>query len=563
MKQTKSFRNKLIPIIVLSAALPLIILSIISVIRLEENLQTRYEDFSESNMQKAVQSVDIILDKYEAILYDFCADDEMMQSVNNINAGQGNSAADRNTLHERLSDICNRNKWVEGMTVYTTSGEQVFCDHMTKSPTGQEVLTDEFNVGGGNREGYSYYAESKAVRRGNEDIYLFHIGRSLADPQDMGNVLGTVVVTLDEHILKNAVEVERCHEMYIAQDGVIISAPAAQDIGMPVKQLYGGEYHIQTRIHEGTGWEFIELYSLKSYNDTLREQIAYEVLIVCGMVVILVGLAYLLTGPMIRSIHQVVAAMNQVKAGDLTVRIPEDHAMPQEIKQISQGFNDMVEQLDISIERVKKSAIEQKNAELQALEAQIDPHFLYNTLDTINWKAIEEGQMEISEMVGDLADILRYIVNDAGEETTIRKELSWLQQYVRLQQTKVGREVILRIEVPEEIRDVKIHKLLLQPFVENGIKYGFRDKVGECLLLIQMRIESDNLHIIVEDNGKGMTPEILEKLNNEEADMGAHFGIVNVRRRLKLYYSDKACMWFESEQGIFARVHILIPMCGR
>ena len=99
--------------------------------------------------------------------------------------------------------------------------------------------------------------------------------------------------------------------------------------------------------------------------------------------------------------------MNRVEEGDFSTRVEKRKNMPAEMNEIADGFNEMVKRTDLLLGQVRQAALEQKNAEISALEAQIDPHFLYNTLDTINWKAIEKEEYEISEMVGDLGDILR------------------------------------------------------------------------------------------------------------------------------------------------------------
>ena len=142
--------------------------------------------------------------------------------------------------------------------------------------------------------------------------------------------------------------------------------------------------------------------------------------------------------------------------------MPKENA-PDEIRRIASGFNNVADQVEILLKKVKKSAIEQKNAEISVLEAQIDPHFLYNTLDTINWKAIESGEFEISEMVGALADILRYSIRNVGEETTLEQEIYWLRQYILLQKNRMEHELVTEVKISEHLFSAKIHKLLIQP----------------------------------------------------------------------------------------------------
>ena len=239
----------------------------------------------------------------------------------------------------------------------------------------------------------------------------------------------------------------------------------------------------------------------------------------------------------------------------------ELYSLGSRISQKSKLFNKFVwEPVNYEgFRQLSYNAADQKNAELSALEAQIDPHFLYNTLDTINWKAIENEQYEISGMVGALADILRYTVKNAGGTASISEEIAWLKQYIMLQSAKFGKRLDVKIYMPEDVKECRIHKLLLQPFVENTIKYAFADQ-EECALNIRMKKSGEQLHILIQDNGQGMDPDMVAKLNQDECEMEGHLGIANVRKRLKLYYGGQAALYFESEVGNYTKVHLFIPI---
>lgn len=234
--------------------------------------------------------------------------------------------------------------------------------------------------------------------------------------------------------------------------------------------------------------------------------------------------------------------------------------MPAEMNEIADGFNEMVNRTDLLLGQVRQAALEQKNAEISALEAQIDPHFLYNTLDTINWKAIEKEEYEISEMVGDLGDILRYAIKNAGGITTLGEEIAWLKKYVRLQQEKLGQEIQIFCSLDSIAAKSPMHKLLLQPIAENSIKHGLHGIDRAPLLMITGRREMDGLIIEVEDNGRGMPPELLDILNQKDYHRENHFGIENARKRLRLYYGEAAALHFESSMNKYTKVTLFIPI---
>lgn len=270
-------------------------------------------------------------------------------------------------------------------------------------------------------------------------------------------------------------------------------------------------------------------------------------------------LSYLFSRTYKKAISRYREAQLRLEEGDFTVRVNLGKTVPIEVQQIGQGFNRIVTRMEQLVERTKQVAEEQRIAELSALEAQIDPHFLYNTLDAINWKAIENEQYEISELLGALADIFRHTVQDTGGMTTLGKALEWSKQYILLQSVKLGKEPELIVKVPKELREFSLHKLLLQPFVENAMKYAFLEKTGTCTLSVEAKLLGEQLHIIMEDNGVGMEEDLVKQLNSETEKMDGHVGVANVRKRLKLYYGDEAMVYFESVPRCYTRVHLFIP----
>ena len=262
--------------------------------------------------------------------------------------------------------------------------------------------------------------------------------------------------------------------------------------------------------------------------------------------------------PVLDLVGRLVYAMSEIENGNFDVQIPSVEHPANEVERIVAGFNEMSGQLKQLVEKVKQSTVDQKNAELQAMEAQIDPHFLYNTLDTINWKALEHDDFEVSNMVGALADILRYSIRNPGDMVSIGQELSWLERYTMLQKEKLDQPLMIKTEVPEELMGYRIHKLLLQPFVENAINHGFRRMTKPCCIEITMKLFGAQLYIRIRDNGCGMQQELVNELNNKNSSVGDHVGVANVRKRLELYYGEEHEMYFESREGEGTSVHLFI-----
>lgn len=557
MKKIRSLRQKLISIILSASILTIGLFAVISQIRLRESIQENMNLQMQSGLDKADQCLNMVLDKYNSILYDLCTNDNIIHLVEQINRGQDDMGVNSSSLRRELSHICNRSNGIKGIIVETVDGKKIFYDSLSHSSVKSPWMDQVQIPGVEKREQYRWL--EKPVVLGNEKVYLFQIARRLVDYEDIHRDIATAVILIDADRIRSAVESGQGIRIYLSDGDVIINAPDPADQGQPAATLYNSKHLTGTALNQLSGWTILRTQSLEPYHRTVAEQTAFQLLMALGTIAVLILIVHLTARPIIRSVDTVVKAMNRAETGDFKVQIPVDDAMTEEVRRIALGFNEMIGRIDLLLGQIRQALTDQKNAELSALEAQIDPHFLYNTLDTINWKAIEEDQFEISEMVGALADILRYAVRDAGAETTIRQEISWLDQYMLLQSARLGKKLEQDIRITDEAANCRIHKLLLQPFVENAIKHGLMKKRGACVIRITMEVVGEQLHITIEDNGHGMSRELLKRLNRDEGGNGNHLGIANVRKRLRLYYSDEAGLYFESKPDRYTRVHLFIP----
>jgi sensor histidine kinase YesM len=217
-----------------------------------------------------------------------------------------------------------------------------------------------------------------------------------------------------------------------------------------------------------------------------------------------------------------------------------------------------------SIDRlVTKLTKAQLRAELSAVEAQINPHFIYNVLDRINWVAIDNGQDRISNMLNGLASLLRYSINNIDMLVPLAAEIEWMQKYIYIQNERFGRDIIFTCEI-EDRWDFNIHKMLLQPLVENSILHGFEghEGIAEIRLLAQMR-DDGRVEITLKDNGCGINPQALKNvrsvIGNREQALSNNIGISNVSARLWHYYGKSAAMEISSCLGEGTEVRLLIP----
>ena len=554
-----TLKRRLMTNFLLTALIPVLIFASVSQINIQRGLKENLSDRIESNLTNAEKNLEMVLDKYETILYDFSTDETVLKDIRILNEGAGNLETGSMELKKKLSHICNQYTGIEGITIQLKTGKIIYYESLS-SFSAKETWADKVPVPE-IEQGTVYFGDGKPIWVNGKEHYVFYIARNIADYRVLENFQGTVVFSVKEERVQRAIASDIGSREYLLSGDVIVSAPDPERIGRKFDEIQDKKNYRYTTVKNGdSGFSICNEQPLAYYRKMAVSQWGYLFMTISVTSVIIFLLLRIFSRPYIHAVESIMSVMNRVEDGDFGYQVQVDSHLPMEIQQISAGFNEMIGHLELLIMKVKQAVLDQKNAELSALEAQIDPHFLYNTLDTINWKAIENEQYEISGMVGALADILRYTVKNAGGTASICEEIAWLRQYIMLQSAKFGRCLDVKIYLAEDVKSCQIHKLLLQPFVENTIKYAFTEKEKECMLNIRIKKSGEQIHILIQDNGHGIEPELVEKLNQEEGVMEGHLGIANVRKRLKLYYEGQATLYFESEVGNYTKVHLFIPV---
>lgn len=237
----------------------------------------------------------------------------------------------------------------------------------------------------------------------------------------------------------------------------------------------------------------------------------------------------------------IVNGMDQVMTGDLNVRLPVD-LNGDELDVIAGHFNEMCVRLDRYIKKSYLAEIEQKNAELSALQSQINPHFLYNTLEAIRMKALMNGDREVGKMLYSMAVIFRSQIKEA-DVITVVQEIHYCKKYLELFEYRYAGKFTSEVECPEELMNYPIIKFVLQPLIENYFVHGIRTEEDGNIIRIWVEKAEDDLLIHLEDNGRGMTEEELDetnrKLRENPEDSRNSIGLQNVNRRIKAVYGEE------------------------
>ena len=286
------------------------------------------------------------------------------------------------------------------------------------------------------------------------------------------------------------------------------------------------------------------------------------------LIVVSIVLCIILTKVLARGIagpiEQTSNAMKRFAGGDFTVRLPEGRT--DEIGSMNSVFNHTIEEIERLLKQLVEMETTNKDIEFQALQAQINPHFLYNVLDTINWMARKKGEEKICHMVTAISSLMRASISNKKSMVTVREEIKYIQDYLYIQETRYGDRFTSYIEVDEMLYDLQIPKMTIQTLVENSVVHGVENATWDCFLMVA-GVKKGNMAVFtIEDNGVGMTEEKLANLfeNTEERKTGAgethtRLGIYAVKKRLDYVYHKSAEINIESEEGKGTKVVLKIP----
>lgn len=307
------------------------------------------------------------------------------------------------------------------------------------------------------------------------------------------------------------------------------------------------------------GWKAIALSPISELSGDLFSfrRVMYVVITVCMLLSLMMAL--LLSENISAPIRKFVHSMSHAESGNFNIKIV--YKRKDEFAYLFQRYNMMMQQIKALIDKLYVTELRKKEAELKSLQAQINPHFLYNTLDSMNWLAIRHNVPELSSMVTSLADFFRYSLSKGNNVIPLRDELRQVESYLEIQRFRFQDKLEYRMEVADEelLDSCLIVKLTLQPLVENAIVHGIQKKQGPGMIRIRVRRESDNLLTIsVFDNGAGADPRKLNALLDARQQSGDSYGIRNVHARIKQFFGEAYGIKYyrgdEDDQGLLVVV---------
>lgn len=304
-----------------------------------------------------------------------------------------------------------------------------------------------------------------------------------------------------------------------------------EDASLTIKNAKAKRYAAVTET-SSAGWK-IEMYKK---NTVIGKNIRSIVVVLAGVVIVCVLLsiaaAAMLSKVMVSRILKLKNNMNTVEAGKMEIIVTSDSR--DEVGDLIRGFANMITRINLLIEKVYKGELLQKEYEMKALQAQINPHFLYNSLSLINWKALEAGQNDISKLTLLLSTFYRTALNKGNNILSIGEEVKNVRSYIDIQLMMHDYNFDVEIEIPDKMKEYATLNLILQPLVENAIDHGIDLKEdGRGKISIEGKEQKDDIYLIVSDNGIGMEQEKAQQMLTKKSK---GYGLRNVKERIELFF---------------------------
>ena len=299
----------------------------------------------------------------------------------------------------------------------------------------------------------------------------------------------------------------------------------------------------------------------KEYKDFFMQMIRFSIIAFALILILITFLSYYIPLSITHPIRKLSEVTDQVAKGDLTVR--SDVRSGAEVSVLNDSLNTMIDKINELLEQVKTEQGRLRKAEFELLQSQINPHFLYNTLDTIVWLAEAGEQKKVVDMVGSLSDFFRTSLNQGKDMVSVKEELQHSRSYLEIQQVRYQHPLQYETHAPENLSCHLMPTITIQPLVENALYHGIKNKRGIGKIMITGKREKDYFVLIVEDNGAGMSRERLEAvregMNQKSQTEKDIYALYNVNERIRLNFGQKYGLSIDSILGEGTTVQVMLP----
>ena len=512
---------------------------------------------------------DTMKEMYQTVQH-ICGTQELADCIDVYLAGE-QTYEDGTAVTRELSELLTFNRWGSALYLYLPQLGKAFSSEeyyaVRDSEKGSVIPWEEEND---NPFVPLYFTNRMA--RSSQRVFAY------TQPvlSKSGEIMAFLCITVDERqlyygLLDELNGSDGENYMILSEDGMICSGEDTALLGTRIQGLSGQQNGRMNADMAENGLLYTSVeapfshYRMLCQSDLsmltkdIREHVFYLLLLVSLVFMVLIFIAKILSNQLYRPIQELTEAMDDVGGGDFTARVSGQDA--DEFGVVLAHFNEMVSRMDGLMDQVVQERTEKREAEINALQYQIRPHFMYNTLNSIRFAATLQRNHKLAELLGDFIALLEASSQRKGAFLTLSEELKLVKSYLSLQAFRYFDCFETTFAIAPETENCYVPCLLLQPMVENAVFHGIDPKRNDNRLTITSWLEGDRLHITVADNGDGFDVERASQPDQDEDKRRlTGIGLQNVEQRMKLYYGDAAYFTIRSEAGVGTRVEFCLPV---
>ncbi|ULT58931.1 sensor histidine kinase [Neobacillus drentensis] len=574
-KLAGNIRYKLMFLLLSVMIVPLLILIIFSINVSQRNYEKEIISSNESRIVLAGKYVDEKLKESDKILFSSLLDEKLIPSISQTSDETTPlNFSTLNYIKDKLYSIYYRNENLDRFSIYSKEKGTVY------SLTAEDFKVSKIaNLSGTNwaKLGVNphYIFDSKNSKQS------FSLTRSIIRFEDR-KIVGGVSIDVNWNVVDNVIEMlesEKESSVYLLNNrGQIIYNPnhtktPSVDFQKIIKQINNSKKDVYY-LNDKSGYIFFQ----KAFNQKVvivkvipktlimngvTKTLIYAIIIGVFSIILTIFLSIIISLRTTKPIIHLVDAMQKVEENNFDVRIETERS--DEIGLLEKRFTSMVYQINELIEKEYKSEIATKEAQFKALQAQINPHFLYNTLQLVGGMAVAHNAERIYRVISALSDMFRYITGKQGDMVKIEDEIEHIKNYLYIQNQRFDGKIETDIYIEEGTERYEIPMLTIQPLVENAFNHGFEQKVGLWKLTVEVQKVFDDIEITITDNGVGIPEEKLRTLISQINDISqplntkGSIGIKNVAARIGLYFGKEYGLDISSGVDHGTQIVITIP----
>jgi len=534
----------------------------------------QYTSAAEQSVDAVAKNVDYILRDIEVLSDSILTNRDFIEGIKTGNAEQ---------IQSNLESAFISNSHVDG--IYTLTNNGYFRAGAEIEQGIKDFPKQELQDTSGEILWFPTYEKSIRILSGNVAKQYFSMGRKIIDVNSLEG-LGYLNIQVNEWQLQESygeIRDDQSKIIICTNDGKVVSDSDnelndsyIEDIGL-TNSLFkdigtdtvSREYRINNVPYvaisascNGGSWRLVKVTPRLALYEPVNDMQMYMLIWGTVIIILAIGAAYWYSRRISQPITILQNSMKEVEQGNMETQV--DIQVRNELDDLGSSFNHMVRRVNGLMGEVVVAEKQKNELELEVLHAQINPHFLYNTLNTIRWMAKIKGEDSISTAIVALVKLLRVSISLSKNMITLREEIEYVKNYLTIQRLRFNQLFTIEYDIPPEHEGLSIPKMILQPIVENSLIYGIEE--GEEMELgLTMRIftreNGGRVEVVVEDNGPGMEKEVVETIFRGEKSINkfSKVGLNNINQRIKMYFGEDYGLQIHSAKGEGTSVLVTIP----